>query len=216
MSNDRLAADGANILIIGAGGHAKVVIDVARAAGFEPVAALDPAAVGDDCNGVKVVGDDNLAAEMFADGIHAVAVAIGDNRLRCRIAKRLGAIGFIFPALVHPSAVISGSAKIGGGTVVMPNAVVNADASVGDFVIVNSAAVVEHDCVLGRGAHVAPGTRLGGCVSVGCGALVGIGSAVRPGASIGDYAVVGAGSTIIADIPANCIAVGSPARVQRI
>ncbi len=202
------------LLVVGAGGHGKVVIDVARAAGFEPIAALDPVAVGSHCNGVEVVGGDDLAAEIFAGGVRAAAVAIGDNKLRCRIADRLGAIGFTFPVLIHPSAVISGSAKIGVGTIVMPNAIVNADASVGDFVIVNSAAVVEHDCVLGRGAHVAPGTRLGGCVSVGCGALVGIGSAVRPGALIGDFAVVGAGSTVIADVPANCVATGSPARMR--
>lgn len=204
----------AKLLVIGAGGHAKVVIDVARAAGFDPIAALDPAAVGGHCNGVKIVGGDDLAAQMFAEGLQSAAVAIGDNQLRCRIAERLSSIGFNFPTLIHPSAVISESAQIGPGTVVMPNAVVNADASVGDFVIVNSAAVVEHDCVLGRGAHVAPGTRLGGCVLVGRAALVGIGTAVRPGASIGDCAMVGAGSAVIADVPANCVATGSPARTR--
>lgn len=203
-----------DLLIIGAGGHAKVVIDVARAAGFEPTAALDPGAIGDHCNGVKVIGGDNLAPELFVGGARAAVIAIGDNRLRCRIAERLHEIGFTFPALVHPSAVLSRSAKIGIGTIVMPNAVVNADASLGDFVIVNTAAVVEHDCVLGRGAHVAPGTSLGGGVVVGCCALVGIGSAIRPGSLVGDYAVIGAGSTVIADIPSECIATGSPAQIQ--
>lgn len=203
-----------NLLIIGAGGHAKVVIDVARAAGFTPVASLDPAAVGNDCNGVGVVGGDDMAPELFAGGMRAAVIAIGDNRLRCRIAERLRDIGFTFPTLVHPSAVVSGSAEIGIGTIVMPNAVVNADTSVGDFAIVNSAAIVEHDCVLGRGAHVAPGTRLGGGVVVGCCALVGIGSTARPGSLIGDDAVIGAGSTIIANIPAGCIATGSPARIR--
>ena len=201
-----------DLLVIGAGGHAKVVIDVARAAGFEPVAALDPGAVGGHCNGVKVIGGDNLAAELFADGTSAAVIAIGDNRLRCRIAERLQEIGFNLPVLVHPSAVISGSATIGIGTIVMPNAVVNADASLGDLVIVNTAAVVEHDCVLGRGAHVAPGTSLGGNVVIGCCALVGIGSAIRPGSRIGDFAIIGAGSTVISDIPAECVATGSPAR----
>lgn len=205
-----------NLLIIGAGGHAKVVIDVARAAGFEPIAALDPAAVGEICNGVEVTGSDSLAPEFFARGTRMAAVAVGDNRLRCRIAERLQAIGFTFPRLVHPSAVVSGSAKIGNGTIVMCNAVVNADASVGDFVIVNSAAIVEHDCVLGRGAHVAPGTRLGGGVRIGCCALMGIGSVARPRSTVGDYAVVGAGSTIISDIPAGCIAMGSPARARNL
>ncbi len=204
-----------DLLIIGAGGHAKVVIDVARAAGFKPIASLDPAAVGGHCNGVDILGNDDLAPEVFAGGTRAAAVAIGDNRLRCRIAERLRGIGFTFPTLVHPSAVVSGSAKIGIGTVVMANAVVNADSSVGDFVIINSGAVVEHDCVIGRGAHVAPGTRLGGNVLVGHCALMGIGSTARPGSVIGDNAVIGAGSTVIADIPADCIATGSPARLRK-
>lgn len=202
------------LLIIGAGGHAKVVIDVARAAGFEPIAALDPVAVGQICNGVEVLGSDTMAPEIFASGTSMAAIAIGENRLRCRIAEHLQTIGFTFPRLVHPTAVVSGSAKIGVGTIVMSNAVVNADASIGDFVIVNSSAIVEHDCVLGRGAHVAPGTCLGGGVRVGCGALIGIGSVARPRSIIGDFAVVGAGSTIISDIPADCIAMGSPARLR--
>lgn len=203
-----------DLLVIGGGGHAKVVIDVARAAGFNPVAALDPGTIGSFCNGVEVVGNDDRAPELFVSGLRSCVVAIGDNRLRCRIAERLQEIGFALPALIHPSAVVSPSATIGDGTVVMPLAVVNADAEVGRLVIVNSAAVVEHDCVLRDGSHVAPGTRLGGCVTVGREAMLGIGSAVRPEARVGDYAVVGAGSTVVADVPASCVAVGTPARVR--
>lgn len=204
-----------DLLIIGAGGHAKVVIDVVRAAGFEAVASLDPAAVGSHCNGVPVLGSDALAPELFAGGTRGAAVAIGDNRLRCRIAEQLRDIGFTFPTLIHPTANVSKSAKIGIGTILMPNAIVNADASIGDFVVINSGAIVEHDCVLGRGAHVAPGTCLGGNVTVGAYALMGIGSTARPGSKIGDNAVVGAGSTVIANIPADCTATGSPARVRK-
>lgn len=204
----------ADLLVIGGGGHAKVVIDVARAAGFNPVAALDPGTTGSFCNGVEVVGDDDRAPELFAGGLRSCVIAIGDNRLRCRIAERLLEIGFIMPALVHPSAVVSPSAMIGDGSVVMPLAVINAAATIGRLVIVNSAAVVEHDCVLGDGCHVAPGTRLGGCVTVGRQTMIGIGSAVRPEARIGDHAVVGAGSTVIADVPAGSLAVGTPARAR--
>lgn len=203
-----------DLLVIGAGGHAKVVIDVARAAGFTPVAALDPGSIGSTCNGVEVVGSDDKSAELLAAGLTQCAVAIGDNRLRLRIGERLRDMGFALPALVHPSAITSPSATIGAGTVVMPLAVINAAAAVGELVIVNSAAVVEHDCHLGNGSHVAPGTRLGGCVSIGRGAMVGIGSALRPGSSIGDFSVVGAGSTVIGDLPAECVAVGTPARVR--
>jgi UDP-perosamine 4-acetyltransferase len=207
------SALGGRLLVIGGGGHAAVVIDVARAAGFHPVAILDGARVGSSCNGVEVIGDDAMAPDLFSQGIDAAVVAIGDNRLRVRLGEELERIGFDLPLLRHPSAIVSPSATVGRGTVIMPLAVINADAVVGRLVIVNTAAVVEHDCVIGDGAHVAPGCRLGGNVVVGGQSLLGIGSVVRPGGRIGDYAVVGAGSTVIADLKGHCIASGSPARV---
>lgn len=211
MTNRYLPTD---LLVVGGGGHAKVVIDVARAAGYTPVAALDPGSIGSTCNGVPVVGDDNKAGELFAGGLTRCAVAIGDNKLRLRLGERLDKLGFDRPALVHPSAVVSPSARLGNGTIVMPLAVVNAAAVIGELAIINTSAVVEHDCMLEDGCHVAPGTRLGGCVSIGRGALIGIGSTMRPQSRVGDYAVVGAGSTVIADVPEGCVAVGSPARVR--
>ena len=208
-------ASGDQLLVIGAGGHARVVIDVARAAGFDPVAALDPASIGSTCNGVDVIGGDDLAANKFAEGLRQAVVAIGDNALRLKIGRRLRDIGFNLPPIVHPSAILSPSAHIGDGTVIMPLAVVNAAATIGTMVIVNTSAVIEHDCVIGDGAHIAPGCRLGGTVSVGAQTLIGIGSVVRPEARIGDHAVVGAGSTVIGNIEGNLVATGSPARPWR-
>lgn len=202
------------LLVIGAGGHARVVIDVARAAGFDPVAALDPSSVGSTCNGVEVIGGDAMAERLFAEGLTQCVIAIGDNRLRWKLGERLRAIGFALPLVAHPSAILSPSARIGDGTVIMPLAVVNAAAAVGRLVIVNSAAVIEHDCAIGDGAHVAPGCRLGGTVTVGAGTLVGIGSVVRPEARIGDQATIGAGSTVIGDLAANVVATGCPARAR--
>lgn len=199
------------LLVIGAGGHARVVIDVARAAGFDPVAALDLAGVGAACNGVEVIGGDELTASMFAKGVRQAVVAIGDNALRSRIGLRLCDIGFSLPSIVHPSAIVSPSARIGDGTVVMPLAVINAAATIGAMVIVNTNAVIEHDCAIGDGAHIAPGCRLGGIVSVGNQTLIGIGSVVRPEARIGDHAVIGAGSTVIGNIDGHQVATGCPA-----
>lgn len=202
------------LIIVGAGGHARVVIDVARAAGFEPAAALDPASVGSLCNGVEVVGSDDLAERLFAEGSRQAVIAIGDNRLRAMLGRRLQDIGFTLPPVCHPSAILSGSAQIGPGTVIMPLAVVNASATIGHLVIVNTSAVVEHDCHVGDAAHIAPGCRLGGTVSVGAGALIGIGSVIRPGARVGAFAVIGAGSTVIGDIAGETVATGSPARIR--
>lgn len=203
------------LLVIGAGGHARVVIDVARAAGYHPVAALDPASVGSTCNGVDVIGGDDLAEQMFSQGLRNAVVAVGDNALRSKIGNRLRDIGFALPPVVHPSAILSSSARIGDGTVIMPLAVVNAAATIGAMVIVNTSAVIEHDCDIGDGAHIAPGCLLGGTVSVGAQTLIGIGSVVRPEARIGDHAVVGAGSTVIGNIERNLVATGSPARPWR-
>lgn len=203
------------LVVIGGGGHAGVVIDVARAAGFTIVAALDGGAIGKVCNGVEVVGDDSMALQFLEGGVGNAVVALGDNTLRFRIGDSLRALGFRFPAIVHPSAVISPSAEIGAGTVVMPAAVINAGATVGEFAIINTAAVVEHDCVLGDGSHIAPGTVLGGCVTVGKLAFIGIGSAARPQSIIGERAVIGAGSTVIGTIEADSIVMGSPARDRR-
>ncbi len=206
---------GKRLLVIGGGGHAAVVIDVARAAGFDPVAVLDGGRVGASCNGVEVVGDDDMAPALFASGIADAVVAIGDNRLRIRLGGELKQIGFGLPALCHPSAILSPSAAIGEGTVIMPLAVVNADAKVGRLAIINTAAVIEHDCTIGNGGHVAPGCRLGGNVAIGDEVLVGIGSVVRPGGRIGDCTVLGAGSTVIGDLEGHSVASGTPARVWK-
>lgn len=200
------------LLVVGAGGHARVIIDVARAAGFEPIVALDPYSVGTFCNGVEVIGGDELAPGLITKGVRDAVVAIGDNRLRLKIGERLCEIGFTLPLLAHPSAILSPSALIGDGTVIMPLAVVNASATIGRMAVINTGAVIEHDCDIGDGAHVAPGCQLGGTVSVGSGALIGIGSVVRPEARIGDFAVIGAGSTVIRDIAGHGVATGCPAR----
>ena len=201
------------LLIFGAGGHAKVVIDVVRAAGYEPVAALDARASATDCNGVKVVnGEDGDANDFLLRGVSKAAIAIGDNAVRLRLGERLLQMGFELPPLIHPSTIISQSAFIGAGTLIMPLAIVNAAAQVGKFCVVNSGAIVEHDCRLSDAVHVAPGSTLGGNVTVGTGALVGIGAVVRPGARIGDWSVVGAGSTVIGDIDDHKTAIGVPAK----
>lgn len=203
------------LLVIGAGGHAKVVIDVARAAGWSPVAALDPSSVGEICNDVPVVGGDDMAQELYAKGVRRAVVAIGLNALRLKIGEGLQSLGFDCPAVVHPSAVVSPSARLDQGVVVMPQAVVNAAATVEAFAIVNTGAIVEHDCTVGAGAHMAPRSVIGGTVSVGRLALFGIGAVARPNSTIGDRAVVGAGSVVVGSIGDDALVMGAPAREKR-
>jgi UDP-perosamine 4-acetyltransferase len=201
-----------DLLIVGAGGHAKVIIELARAAGWSPVGLLDPAPVGTTVLGVPVVGDDSLAPQLFSDGHAAAFVALGRNELRRRIGMRLRAIGFRLPTLVHPSAVLSPSAELGEGIAVLPQAFVHACAQIGDFSIINTAAVVEHDCIVDVGAHVAPRSVLGGNVTLGEEVFFGIGAVARPLSKIGPRTTIGAGGVVVGEIAADVVAVGVPAR----
>lgn len=200
------------LLLVGGGGHAKVVLDIAHAAGFSVVGFLDPDPAAPPIGEVRRLGDDATAAALRAQGLALAFVALGNNRLRRKIGERLRAEGFRLATLVHPSAVVSPSASIGEGTVIMPLAVVNAAARIGEYVIVNTGAIVEHDCVLGDGVHVAPRSALGGCCTLGEEVFFGLGACARPLSRIGAGAIVGAGAVVVGEIMANIVVVGAPAR----
>lgn len=199
------------LLVIGAGGHAAVVIEVARAAGFTPVAALDPGGQ-QDVLGVPIRGGDDALESVLASGdIDAATVAIGSNMLRRRLAERLRALKCPTPALVHPSAIVSPSARMGDGTVVMALAVINARAVIGEDCIINTGAIIEHDCVLADGVHAAPRSIMGGTCRLGAKTLFGIGASARPGTTIGANVVVGAGSVVVCDLADGLTVAGNPA-----
>jgi sugar O-acyltransferase (sialic acid O-acetyltransferase NeuD family) len=203
------------LLIWGAGGHGKVVLDIARSAGrFERIAFLD-----DDsrragvtffmfCDCPLVGGSE----ELYRFAGSTFVVAIGDNRARARCFARALGNGLAPRALVHPSAVIAASASIGPGTVVMPGVIVNADAVIGENCIINSGAIVEHDCRVDAHVHISPRVVLGGGVSVGPLAHVGIGAVVLPGATVGEESIVGAGAVVLREAPAHSTVVGVPAK----
>jgi UDP-perosamine 4-acetyltransferase len=202
------------VIIVGGGGHAKVVADVLRAAGWDPAGLLDPNPSTDAVEGVPVLGGDEVSQSLFDQGYRSALVAIGRNDLRRRLGTRLRGIGFEIVTAVHPSAVVSPSARIGQGVVVMPLAVINAGARIGAFAIVNTGAIVEHDCIIGEAAHVAPRSVMGGNVSIGEEVLFGVGAVARPLSIIGARAVVGAGSVVVGEILPDRTVTGCPARVR--
>ncbi len=198
------------VAVIGAGGHAKVVIATLQAAGFAVTAVFDDASAkwGSELLGVPVRG---AVAELAGlDGV-ALVIAIGDNAARAKMAARLGE-GRPWVSVVHPGALVHPSVKLGPGTVVFAGAVVQPDTRIGAHAIVNTGASVDHDCRIGDFAHLAPGVRLAGGVEVGDGALLGIGSVVKPSLVVGAWTTVGAGGAVVNDLPGGITAAGVPAK----
>jgi sugar O-acyltransferase (sialic acid O-acetyltransferase NeuD family) len=201
------------LLLWGAGGHAKVVLDIALAMrAFTDICFADdsPEKQGHSFRGLPVISGSRLSG--WSGGF---LIAIGDNRIRAARYRAAAAAGLSAVTLVHPSAIISPSAAIGEGTVVMPGAVINADARVGSNCIINTGSVVEHECIVGDHAHIAPRVALGGAVKVGDFALIGSGAVALPGAFIGESAIVGAGAVVLEGAPAWATVAGVPAKIVR-
>jgi sugar O-acyltransferase (sialic acid O-acetyltransferase NeuD family) len=202
------------LLIIGAGGHGKVVAEAALASKhWTEIAFLDErhpklARVLD----WPVIGKDTEAERFLAEYPESV-VAIGDNRLRLASMAALEKAGFRLPVIAHPHSWLSPSARIGVGTVLIAGTVVNARATLGRGCIVNTGATVDHDCVIGDGVHISPGAHLGGEVMVGERTWIGIGAAVRQCVKIGAEVMVGAGAAVVDDLADGVTAVGVPAKV---
>ena len=205
-----------DLVLWGASGHGKVVLDVARATGgFGTISFIDDACEGSSCEfcGCQVFGAGRRLHLLKSKGCFQYLVSIGNNEMRAACFQRALEHGLLPVRLIHPSAVISESARLEDGTVVMARVVINAGAQIGKNCILNTAAVVEHDCRVGDHVHLSPGVLLGGGVTVHSFAHVGIGAIALPGAEIGEGAIVGAGAVVLHSVPAGATVVGIPARV---
>jgi UDP-perosamine 4-acetyltransferase len=200
------------LLVLGGGGHGRVVADAALELGYARVLMLDDGFPKMTASGpFEVVGAIDRLADLTAECPDAVP-AIGDGAIRLVLVGRLRAAGYRLPAIVHPSAVVSKHAMLGDGVFVGPGAVINIGARIGEATIVNTGARIDHDCLVDPGCHVAPGAILSGNVSVGERAWIGTGACVRQGVSIGARATVGVGAAVVADLPEGGTYVGVPAR----
>ena len=201
------------LLIVGAGGHGKVVADTAlETAKWDEILFLDDAWPEKRNNGLWDIHGKVDQLDTWRALCTSAVVAIGNNHLRMELQFKLAAAGFEIATIVHPAARVSRFAKIGAGSVVFANAVVNVDAEIGEAAIINTAATVDHDCRLGCGIHVAPGANLGGGVTVGDFSWIGIGAVVRHYITIGADVTVGAGAVVVKNVLDGVIAVGNPAR----
>ncbi|NOU65197.1 acetyltransferase [Paenibacillus sp. LMG 31461] len=202
-----------NIVVIGEGGHSKVIKEIIRSK---------------QANQIVAMLDDKYTALMYKDGLykgpissahHLIelghelkwVIAIGNNERRKSIFTKIGLPHEDYATLIHETAVISPSASLGHGSVIMANTVINADAQIGHHTIINTGSIVEHDCQIADYVHLAPKATLTGAVVIREGSMIGAGATIIPGKQVGEWATVGAGATVIHDIPSCRTAIGTPA-----
>ncbi len=206
-----------SILLIGGGGHSKVVIDALRGQPCHILGIVDAQLpIGTRIDSVAVIGRDHNCETLFKKAKNAF-IAIGSitsTDVRRSIYCALHEIGFEFPTIIHPRAIVASTVVLGEGAFVGAGAVIQTGASIGSHAIINTGAVIDHDCIIGDFTHIGPGAVLSGAVSVGDDVLVGTGSVVIEGRKIGSRTLIGAGSVVVSDIPGNCTAFGSPCRIK--
>lgn len=202
-----------NIILVGFGGHAKSVADsIERAGIYHIVGYTDSEPKKTD---YEYLGTDDVLPQYLDQGIHSLHISLGymgKGNIRELLHKRFQGMGFVFPTIIDPSAVISASAKIGEGSFVGKNAVINADAVVGNMCIINTGSIIEHECKIGDYSHVAVGAILCGQVQTGNRVFVGAGASVIQCISLGEGSLIGAGSVVTKTVLPGVVVAGNPAR----
>ena len=193
------------INIIGAGGHSKVVIEIAELLGYEIAGVYDQRDQVKEILKYPVLHNfSNIAKD------EKLFFALGSNLNR---KKNAGVFQSEYFNLIHPSAIISKNIFLGKGSVVMAGVVINSSCIIGNHCIINTSASIDHDCEIGDYVHISPKVALAGNVKIFEGAQIGIGASIKQNITIGKWSVVGAGSVVIQDVPDNVVVVGNPARI---
>ena len=201
----------AQIVIYGAGGHAKAVMEMAKALGAFQIAGIvddNPALTGTTVLGIPVLGTRDSLPQLFEQGIRLAANGVGgiiNIGIRIKLFELMAAHGFAFPSLCHPRATVEASAQVSDGVQVFANAYVGSSVILHEKCMINTGAIVSHDCEIGSYTHIAPGAMLAGMVQVGEKALVGMGVTTAIGIKIGSGARIGNGAVLLADVPERAI-----------
>lgn len=208
------------IVIVGAGGHAKVVAECVNKECYEIVGFLDKddSHVGEQLDGISIIGNDaepNLWIEKGISGCIIGIGHVGNCAIRNKVYEKFKKAGFHMIKAIHKDSIISEHAIVEDGVAVMPGAVINTGAHIMENAIINSNAVVEHDTLIGAGTHIAPGSTISGGTTIGENVLIGAGSVVIQTRTIGNNSIIGAGTVVYKDIPKNVVAVGNPVRIVK-
>ncbi len=207
------------IIILGAGGHAKVLIDTLQrqSANILGVTDPDPELHGKDVLGIPIIGDDNSILQYGVNDILLVngLGKVNHSNKRMQIYDTFKERGYIFIGVIHPSAVISSGAYLAEGVHVMAGAIIQTLATVGVNTIINTRASIDHECIVGNHCHVAPGVTISGGVEIGDNVLIGAGATIIQGVKLGIHCVVAAGAVVIRDVPDGVTVMGIPAKVVK-
>ncbi|ONH56703.1 sugar O-acyltransferase, sialic acid O-acetyltransferase NeuD family [Pseudomonas cedrina] len=215
-------SDSSSLLVmLGAGGHAKVLLSLANASDVPVMGVCDPELhrLGIlEWRGLTVLGGDEVLDQLDHTRvglINGIGQVVGSN-LRQHVYESAVGKGFQFPPLVHPAAFVDESVVLSQGVQIMAGAVIQPDVTLGCNTIINTGASVDHDCNVAAHVHIAPGATLCGNVRIGSGAFVGAGSTVIQGLMLGEYSIVGAGTVMVRDLAANSILLGKAVRLRSV
>jgi len=206
-----------DILLLGSGGHAKVIIDAIKIS-YPEYRIIGLTDVIEERLGKEVLGIPILGTDIILDkqGLRKVFIAVGMTKVSfCRLDtyNHLVSTGFELVNIIHKKSIISDMVTIGCGNAILAGVIINADALIGNACIINTGSIIEHDCIIGNNVHVAPGAKLSGNAIIKDNSIIGIGASVIQGVQIGKNCIIGAGSAVISNIPDNSTAVGVPAKV---
>lgn len=209
--------DSKPVIIIGAGDHAKVLLDILLEQDVTVIGLTDKSISKGTCiYGVPVIGDDSEILKYKTDEIELVngIGSVGNTSIRQKVFSSLKEKGYVFRRVIHESSIVSKRAKLGEGVQLLAGTIVNTDAEIGDNTIINTKTSIDHGCVIGKYCHIAPGCTLSGCVTVGNNTHIGTGSSIIQGIKIGNNVLIGAGSVVLKDIENNSKAYGVPAKMK--
>ena len=192
------------IVLIGGGGHCKVIIDaITKSGGYEITGIIDPKKKGEEVSGIPVLGGEEVLEDLYKEGIKNAFIAVGsvgDCSARKNIYEKVKGIGFNLPAVIHPAAIIANEVEVGDGTFIAASATVNPGTTIGKNAIINTSSSIDHDCQIGDFVHIAPGVTLSGGVKIGDETHIGTGASVVQYITIGKGCMIDAGTRLSKDL----------------